>query len=116
MDTALAIGFGYYAQALNQDGVTRGLKCAPPLDFLNVSETEWRRFLELFAQTPDELASSSAAGHQSWNMVAIQSKPLLRLGDDVVVLDQQYLVGAGYWSRATRPGHIHEAGRRGDLV
>ena len=49
-------------------------------------------FLDLFASTPADLAAALRLCPQPWQMMPIQDKPLLRLDDDVVVLDERYLV------------------------
>jgi len=49
-------------------------------------------YLGLFASTPDELAAKLDACPGSWQMLPIQERPLLRVGDVILVLDEQYLI------------------------
>ena len=49
-------------------------------------------FLDLFSSTPASLAHELRNYPKPWQMLPIQDRPLLRLGDDVVVLDERYLV------------------------
>jgi hypothetical protein len=55
-------------------------------------------FLDLFSSTPSSLAAALRDCPKPWQMLPIQERPLLRLGDDVVVLDERYLA-----ERITRP-------------
>ncbi len=53
------------------------------------------RFLALFATTLEELASDLAACPLPWQTLPLQTRPLLRIGDDeVVVLDEPFLLEA----------------------
>ena len=49
-------------------------------------------YLGLFASTPDELAAKLDACPGSWQMLPIQERPLLRVGDVILVLNEQYLI------------------------
>ncbi len=49
-------------------------------------------FLDLFSSAPASLAAALRGCPRPWQMLPIQDRPLLRLGDDVVVLDERYLV------------------------
>ena len=49
-------------------------------------------FLGLFSSTPASLAAALRDCLKPWQMLPVQDRPLLRLGDDVVVLDERYLV------------------------
>jgi hypothetical protein len=57
-------------------------------------------YLESFASTVDELAGKLEATPGAWQMLPIQERPLLRIGDALLVLDEQYLI-----ERAT-PGPV----------
>jgi hypothetical protein len=49
-------------------------------------------FLDLFSSAPASLAAALRGCPRPWQMLPIQDRPLLRLGGDVVVLDERYLV------------------------
>jgi len=70
-------------------------------------------YLGLFASTPDELAGKLAACPGSWQMLPIQERPLLRIGEVILVLDEQYLIERAtqglYWFV-----HEHERELAGD--
>lgn len=72
-------------------------------------------FLALFSSTPAGLASALRDCLKPWQMLPIQDWPLLRLGDDVVVLDERYLT-----ERVTRGlywlVHDHEKATYGDTA
>ena len=54
-------------------------------------------YLGQFASTPDELAAKLQDCPGAWQLLPIQERPLMRIGDMVLVLDEQYLI-----ERATR--------------
>jgi hypothetical protein len=80
---------------------------------IRIGEATIARFLELFAHTPAELARELRDCPGSWQLLPMQAAPLLRLGDDVVVLDERYLM-----ERVTRGlawlVHDHERDNHGD--
>lgn len=92
LDVALALGFAYYAQMVGYDWRTDGVRFQSPLGLLDIPEQSWLRFLDLFAQTVDEFASSAARMTKDWQMRSIQERPLLRIGNEVVVLDERFLI------------------------
>jgi hypothetical protein len=49
-------------------------------------------YLASFASTMDELARKLNACPGSWQMLPIQERPLLQIGDVLLVLDEQYLI------------------------
>ena len=57
-----------------------------------ISREEVETFLGLFSATPAGLADALRKCPQPWQMQPMQARPLLRLDDDVVVLDERYLV------------------------
>ena len=57
-----------------------------------VSRETVETYLASFASTADELADELAASPGSWQMLPIQKRPLLRLGEALLVLDEQYLI------------------------
>ena len=68
-------------------------------------------YLTSFASTMDELAGKLDARPGSWQMLPIQERPLLRIGDVLLVLDEQYLI-----ERATQGLYwfVHEKERELD--
>ena len=73
-------------------------------------------YLDSFASTPDELAAKLDACPGSWQMLPIQERPLLRVGEVLLVLDEQYLIERAtqglYWFVHE---HEREPGRRARL-
>ena len=59
---------------------------------MTISREEVETFLGLFSATPADLTDALRKCPQPWQMQPIQARPLLRLDDDVVVLDERYLV------------------------
>jgi hypothetical protein len=57
-----------------------------------ISPDQVRAFLDAFSSSPVELAAALRQCPLPWQMGPIQARPLLRLGDDVVVLDERYLI------------------------
>lgn len=65
-----------------------------PFTLVKLPRETVERFLALFATTPAELASELAACELPWQMLPLQTRPLVRIGDDVVVLDEPFLMEA----------------------
>lgn len=107
----LAIAFCYYAKAMAY-APDRGVRISA-YDIAGVDRDVVDRFLSRFAITFDDLASQLAACPESWQMLPMQDRPLLRTGDDVIVLDTKYLL-----ERVTRGlywlVHDHERDNHGD--
>jgi hypothetical protein len=59
---------------------------------MTIPHADVETFLGLFASTPAALAQELQQCPQPWQMRPLQARPLLRLGDDVVLLDEQYLM------------------------
>lgn len=57
-----------------------------------VSRETVETYLASFASTVDELAGSLAACPGSWQLLPIQERPILRVGEALLVLDEQYLI------------------------
>jgi hypothetical protein len=68
-------------------------------------------YLASFASTMDELAGKLEECPGSWQMLPIQERPMLRIGDVLLVLDEQYLI-----ERATQGLYwfVHEKERELD--
>ncbi|MCX4970554.1 hypothetical protein OHA98_38570 [Streptomyces sp. NBC_00654] len=71
------------------------------------------RFLDRFAVRPDDLAAQLRDCPLPWQLLPIQDRPLLRLDDSVVVLDERYLLERAtqglYWLV-----HDHEKYQHGE--
>lgn len=57
-----------------------------------ISRPTIEAFQGLFSSTPASLAAALRDCLKPWQMLPVQDRPLLRLGGDVVVLDERYLV------------------------
>ncbi|MCC2275480.1 hypothetical protein LKL35_08595 [Streptomyces sp. ET3-23] len=111
LDDITALGFAYSAGILHHQPdqpiamhAFTGIAIDPPVI---------ERFLARFAITADELADQLRDCALPWQMLPIQDRPLLRLGDNILVLDERYLrarVTEGlYWLV-----HDHERDQYGD--
>jgi hypothetical protein len=93
LEEILAIGFACWAMTIADrvDGLVR----INPFTVVNLSHETVERFLALFSARPSELAQALQASAQPWQMLPLQSRPLLRVADDaVVVLDEPFLLEA----------------------
>lgn len=111
LEDLLAIAFCYYAKATAY-APDRGVRINA-FDIDGVDRDVIDQFLSRFAITLDDLASQLAACPESWQTLPMQDRPLLRVGDDVIVLDTKYLL-----ERVTRGlywlVHDHERDSHGD--
>lgn len=91
LDDLLALGFAYhgYASIRQFDSPIRMNPFAGP----QIDRDTVEQFLSRFAVTPDELSNQLKACPQRWQMMPIQDRPIMRIGEDIVVLDEQYLIG-----------------------
>jgi hypothetical protein len=89
-DDLTALGFGYYAAALSYRPDTPVAVNA----FANIAigRSLIERFLGLFSSTADELAQVLRERQLPWQMLPLAERPLLRFGDNVIVLDERYLL------------------------
>jgi hypothetical protein len=97
-DELTALGFAYWAHIRRcrpGDQVRLNAMIMPGITIGSVTIVA---FLDLFSSTPSSLAAALRDCPKPWQMLPIQERPLLRLGDDVVVLDERYLA-----ERITRP-------------
>ena len=92
MAQLLALGFACWA-ITTHDRVNGPVRINPFTAVRMPRETV-ERFLGLFAATAEELASDLAAWELPWQMLPLQSRPLLRTGDEVTVLDESFLLEA----------------------
>ena len=92
LDEMITMGFLYWSclQARTPDDPLRLKAMAAP--DMTISREEVETFLGLFSATPADLTDALRKCPQPWQMQPIQARPLLRLDDDVVVLDERYLV------------------------
>jgi hypothetical protein len=108
-DDIAALSFAYHGYIrAHQPGQPPGVNAFTgiPID-RDTIET----YLASFASTMDELAGKLDACPGSWQMLPIQERPLLRIGDVLLVLDEQYLI-----ERATQGLYwfVHEKERELD--
>ena len=91
LDDLLALGFAYhgYASIRQLDSPIR----MNPFAGHQIDRDTVEQFLSRFAVTLDELSNQLKACPQRWQMMPIQDRPILRIGEDIVVLDEQYLIG-----------------------
>lgn len=83
---ALTIAYYGYMRALQPDEMP-GVNAFVGI---SVSRETVETYLSSFASTPDELAGKLDACPGSWQMLPIQERPLLRIGEVIFVLDEQY--------------------------
>lgn len=88
----LALGFACWAMTMH-DRVNGPVRINP-FTLVKLPRETVERFLALFATTLEELASELAACALPWQTLPLQTRPLLRIGDDVVVLDEPFLLEA----------------------
>jgi hypothetical protein len=104
---ALTVAYYGYIRAL-QPG---GLPGVNAFAGISINRETVETYLGSFASTPDELADKLDACPGSWQMLPIQERPLLRIGEVIFVLDEQYLI-----ERATQGLYwfVHEKERQLD--
>ena len=92
LDEIITLGFLYWSclQVRTPDDPLRIAAMAAP--DMTVTREEVETFLGLFSFTPDGLADALRECPLPWQMQPVQARPLLRLDDDVVVLDERYLI------------------------
>lgn len=92
LDDITALGFAYYSHILAHRPVNPVAVKALIHPDLPIEAATIERFLGLFSATAEELAAALVDCRQPWQMLPIQDRPLLRTGDDVIVLDERYLI------------------------
>jgi hypothetical protein len=88
----LALGFVCWAMT-TQDRVNGPVRINP-FTLVKLPREAVERFLALFASTPAELGAELAECELPWQMLPLQTRPLLRIGEEVVVLDEPFLLEA----------------------
>ena len=118
LDDITALGFAYYAQVL-------GRQPGEPVAFsgytdIPIAPAMIKQFLDLFSSSANELTAALAGCLQPWQMLPIQNRPLLRSGDELIVLDERYLIERYLIERITRGlywlVHDHEKMVHGELA
>lgn len=88
----LAMGFACWAMTIT-DRVNGPVR-VNPFTLVKLPREKVEQFLALFAATADELASELGACTMPWQMLPLQTRPLLRDGDEVVMLDEPFFLEA----------------------
>jgi hypothetical protein len=111
LDELSALAFAYYAHVLDH-GPDKPIRM-DAFRGIAIDRSRVEAFLSRFASTPQELGAALRRCPGAWQMMPLQDRPLLRLGGDVVVLDEHYLL-----ERVTRGlywlVHDHERDHHGD--
>ncbi len=91
-DEMITLAFAYwgYLQGRGPGDPVRVKAVAAPA--MTIPRADVEKFLGLFSSTPAALAEELRQCPQPWQMRPLQVRPLLRLGDDVVVLDERYVI------------------------
>lgn len=89
LEELLAPAFAYWVKA-TETRVGGPLRVRA-FSLLKLPEEKVECFLALYSTTLDELASALEACEQPWQMLPLQTRPLLRIGEEVVVLDESFL-------------------------
>jgi len=90
--TAPATAFYYYGATMQHPPVNTALALEPPARVLQVAPGAVEAFLDRFASTADELAAAAEANRSDWANLHLQERPLRRLGDRAIVLDEAFLL------------------------
>ena len=91
-DDYLSIGFALWAFTESKKDLQAPLISIDSGVFQKISSGSINRFLDLYSQSIDEFSGKCRNSIGSWQMHPIQDRPLLREGQQVLVLDQQYLL------------------------
>jgi hypothetical protein len=113
LDDMITLEFAYWTHLQSRgpgDPIRVKARAAPGM---TITPAEVQTFLGLFSSTAADLADELRGCPRPWQMRPIQARPLLRLDEDVVVLDERYLV-----ERVTRGlywlVHDHEKDKHGE--
>lgn len=113
LDEMIALAFAYWGYLQGRGPGDPVRVKAMAAEAMTIPRADVETFLGLFSCTPASLAQELRECPRPWQMRPLQARPLLRLGDDVVVLDERYLV-----ERVTRGlywlVHDHEKETYGD--
>jgi hypothetical protein len=94
LELAELLALGFACWAITAHDRVNGPVRINPFTLVKLPRETVERFLALFATTPEELASDLAACALPWQMLPLQTRPLLRISDEVVVLDEPFLLEA----------------------
>jgi hypothetical protein len=91
-DETITLAFAYwgYLQGRGPGDPVRVKAMVAPA--MTIPRADVGAFLGLFSCTPAALAQELRQCPRPWQMRPLQARPLLSLGDDVVVLDERYLI------------------------
>jgi len=95
VEDLLALGFAAWAHSTQWEP-DRPLLLDFGMDGVAMDEEKIEAFLGLVAATPEELRGGLARSTSPYDFLAIQQKPITRLGNGLLVLDERYL-----WERFT---------------
>ena len=113
LDERISLAFAYWGYLQGRGPGDPVRVKAMAAEAMTIPRADVETFLGLFSCTPAALAQELQQCPRPWQMRPLQARPLLRLGDDVVVLDERYLV-----ERVTRGlywlVHDHEKETHGD--
>ena len=94
LELAQLLALGFACWAMTTQNRVNGPVRMNPFTLVKLPRETVERFLALFATNLEELASDLAACELPWQLLPLQTRPLLRIGDDVVVLDEPFLLEA----------------------
>lgn len=106
----LASAFAYWTMAM-QDRISGPVRINA-FAHLKLPPERVEQFLGLFSTTFEQLSADLEACKEPWQMLPLQTRPLLRIGDEVVVLDEPMLweaVTTGLYWRVF--DHVQSEGR-----
>lgn len=90
LEDFLAMAFAVWAHRLNWK--LGDPQLVNPQLYPGMDQGRWNRFLDLLAGTPEELAQAIEASRSSWDFLAFQSRPLLRLNEGLLLIDVVFLI------------------------
>ncbi|MDP9848100.1 hypothetical protein [Streptosporangium lutulentum] len=89
-DDILALAFAYYSKIISHEpGGSVGIHA---FEGIPVDRAIINVFLSRFAVSPEQLAEQLGNASGAWQMMPVQDRPLLLLGENVVVLDETFLL------------------------
>lgn len=96
LEDMLALGFAAWAYSTQWEPDRPLLLNAKDMGGIAMAEEKIQAFLGLVSATPEELRSGLVRANSPYDFLAIQKKPVARLGGGLLVLDERYL-----WERFT---------------
>jgi hypothetical protein len=92
LDETITLAFAYWGYLQGRGPGDPIRVKAMAAEAMTIPRADVETFLGLISCTPAALAQQLRQCPRPWQMRPLQARPLLRLGDDVVVLDERYLV------------------------